>query len=130
MPHARPTRTTRKENTQRYKVVGVARSRHAPYGFSFNCIVIGFFRVRVRVRVLERKGEKRKKKRWLDKPLCPTSVSPPDDLSVLSVDRWCIRVSKPFGYLILLGAKPLETRVDFKVNPHFVLSPGLIYTLC
>ena len=27
-------------------------------------------------------NKEKEEKRWLDKPLCPTSVSPPDDLSV------------------------------------------------
>ena len=36
---------------------------------------------------------------------------------------WCIRVGQPFGWLILSGAKPLETRKDYKNGPKHL--PGL-----
>ena len=36
---------------------------------------------------------------------------------------WCIRVGQPFGWLILSGAKPLETRKDYKRGPKHL--PGL-----
>jgi hypothetical protein len=37
--------------------------------------------------------------------------------------RWCVRINEPFGWLVLTGAKSLETRVDFKKDPQHL--PGL-----
>ena len=36
---------------------------------------------------------------------------------------WCIRVGQPFGWLILSGAKPHETRKDYKRGMKHL--PGL-----